>query len=166
MQVKRFLWIGLALIALLAVVVLVMVAATPPQTEPAFGLAAAFANAAGHGDDAAALPLLSPELAQAVATDCKDGKPSGCVQGYIPSEWGALENAVFRRAVPDGAAWHIEVIATYERDKGASGVCSYFHVAQDTSGQWKIDRWAGFLWCGDPRSRDMATNTETPNRMP
>ncbi len=166
MQVRRSLWIGLVVLAVLAVLVLVVVAITPPQTNPAFGVAAAFANAAGHGDDAAALPLLSADLAQAVATTCKDGKPSGCVQGYAPPEWGALENAVFRRAIPDGAAWDIEVIATYEKDKGASGVCSYFHVSEYPDGQWKIDRWAGFIWCGDPRSRDMATNPDTPNRMP
>ncbi|MEP6985261.1 MAG: hypothetical protein ABI970_06680 [Chloroflexota bacterium] len=166
MQVRRSLSIGLAVLAIIAVLVLVVVALTTPQTNPAFEVAANFANAAGHGDDAAALPLLSSDLAQAVASTCKDGKPSSCVQGYAPPEWGALEHAVFRRAVPDGAAWDIEVIATYEHDKGASGVCSYFHVSQIPDGQWKIDRWAGFIWCGDPRSRDMATNPNTPNRMP
>ena len=166
MQVKRSLWIALAVIGVIAVLVLVAVAVTPPQTNPAFSVAAAFANAAGHGDDVAALPLLGTDLAQAIAEKCKDGKPSSCIQGYAPSEWGALENAVFRRVVPDGAAWDIEVIATYEKDKGASGVCSTFHVTQYPDGQWKIDRWAGFIWCGDPRSRDMATNPDTPNRMP
>ncbi len=166
MQVKRSLWIGLVIIAVIAVLVLVVVALTPPQTNSAFSVAADFANAAGHGDDAAALPLLGTDLAQAVAEKCKDGKPSSCVMGYAPPEWGALENAVFRRAIPDGAAWDIEVISTYEKDKGASGVCSYFHVSQYPDDQWKIDRWAGFLWCGDPRSRDMATNPDTPNRMP
>lgn len=166
MLVKRSLWIALIIIAVIAGLVLVAVAVTPPQTNPAFGVAAAFANAAGHGDDATALPLLSAELAQAVSEKCPDGKPSGCVMGYPPSEWGALENAVFRRAVPDGAAWDVEVISTYEKDRGASGVCSYFHVSKAADGSWKIDRWAGFIWCGDPRSRDMATNPDTPNRMP
>ena len=166
MQVRRSLWIGLAVIVVLAVIILALVATNTPQTNPAFEVAANFANAAGHGDDAAALPLLSSNLAQAVASTCKDGKPSACVQGYAPPEWGALEHAVFRRAVPNDADWDIEVIATYEKDKGASGVCSYFHVSQSPDGQWKIDRWAGFIWCGDPRSRDMATNPDTPNRMP
>ena len=166
MQVKRSLWIALVIIGVIAVLVLVAVAVTPPQTNPAFEVAAAFANAAGHGDDAAALPLLSTDLAKAVAERCEDGKPSSCVMGYAPPEWGALENAVFRRTAPDGAAWDIEVISTYEKDKGASGVCSYFHVSQASDGQWKIDRWAGFIWCGDPRSRNMATNPDTPNRMP
>ena len=166
MQVRRSLSIGLAVLGMIAVLVLVVVATTTPQTNPAFEVAANFANAAGHGEDAAALPLLSGDLAQAVASTCKDGKPSSCVQGYAPPEWGALQHAVFRRAVPDGAAWDIEVIATYEQDKGASGVCSYFHVSQSNDSQWKIDRWAGFIWCGDPRSRDMATNPNTPNRMP
>lgn len=166
MQVKRSLWIGLVIIAVVAAVVLIAVALTPPQTNPAFDVAASFANAAGHGNDEKALPLLSAELANAVADKCQDGKPSGCVMGYAPTEWGGMETAVFRRAVPDGSAWDIEVIATYEKDKGASGVCSYFHVSQAADGQWKIDRWAGFIWCGDPRSRDMATNPDTPNRMP
>ena len=166
MQVRRSLWIGLAVIAVVAVLVLVVVASTSPLTNPVFGVASAFANAAGHGDDTAAIPLLDADLAQAVVTRCTGGKPSGCVQGYAPPEWGALENAVFRRAVPDGTAWDIEVISTYEKDKGASGVCSYFHVKPVADGQWKIDRWAGFIWCGDPRSRNMATNPDTPNRMP
>ena len=166
MQVRRSLWIGLAILAMVGVLVLVVVAITPPQTNPAFEVAAAFANAAGHGDDAAALPLLGTDLQLAVQNLCMDGKPSACIQGYAPPEWGVLQHAVFRRAVPDGAAWDIEVIATYEKDKGASGVCSYFHVSQYPNGQWKIDRWAGFIWCGDPRSRDMSTNPDTPNRMP
>ena len=166
MQVRRSLWLGLAVIAVIAVVVLVGVATTTPQTNPAFEVAAAFANAAGHGDDAAAIPLLGTDLYKSVVATCKDGKPSSCVQSYIPPAWGALQHAVFRRAVPDGAAWDIEVIATYEMDKGASGVCSSFHVTQYSDGQWKIERWAGFLWCGDPRSRNMATNPDTPNRMP
>ena len=166
MQVRRSLWIGLAVIAVLALSVLFVVAITPPQTNPAFGVAAAFANAAGHGDDASAIPLLDDDLYKAVVARCTGGKPSGCVQGYAPPEWGALENAIFRRVAPDGAAWDIEIIATYEKDKGASGVCSTFHVKQGSDGQWKIDRWAGFLWCGDPRSRNMATNPDTPNRMP
>lgn len=166
MQVRRSLGIGLVIIAIIAALVLVAIALTPPQTHPAFDVAQTFANAAGHGDDAIAFPLLGTDLSKAVTATCKDGKPSACVQGYIPLEWGALENAVFRRAIPDGAAWDVEVIATYEKDKGASGVCSYFHVTQDVDGQWKIDRWAGFLWCGDSRSRDMATNPDTPHRMP
>ncbi len=166
MQLKRSLWIGLGIIAIIGVLVLVAVAATSPQTNPAFDVAASFANNAGHGDDESAILLLDTDLLKAVETLCKDGKPSACVQGYIPPEWGTLENAVFRRATPDGTAWDIEVIATYEKDKGASGVCSYFHVKPVADGQWRIDRWAGFLWCGDPRSRNMATNPDTPNRMP
>lgn len=161
---RRYFFI--AVIFVIGIGILIAVAATPPQTNPAFSVAADFANAAGHGNDASAIPLMSAELAKAVADKCKDGKPSGCVMSYAPPEWGAMETAIFRRVAPDGAAWDIEVIATYEKDKGASGVCSYFHVSQTVDGQWKIDRWAGFIWCGDPRSRDMATNPDTPNRMP
>ena len=168
MRVRRSLWvgIGLAVLAVLVALILIAVATTTPQSNSAFEVAAAFANAAGHGDDVTASSLLGTDLYKAVVTTCKYGKPSGCLQGYIPPEWGTLENAVFRRAVPDGKDWDIEVIATYEKARGASGVCSYFHVSQYPDGQWKIERWAGFLWCGDPRSRNMATNPDTPNRMP
>lgn len=166
MQWKRSYVIGLAAVAVIGALVLVAVALIPPQTNPAFDVAASFANAAGQGDDAAAMPLLTSDLQQAVAENCPGGVPSGCVQGYAPAEWGPLVNAVFRRSTPSGTAWDVEVISTYELDKGASGVCSYFHVVQDADGAWRIDRWAGFIWCGDSRSRSMATNPDTPNRMP
>lgn len=166
MQLKRAYVIGIGIVILVGILILVAVALIPPQTNPAFDVAATFANAAGQGDDAIAMPLLTADLQQAVSERCAGGVPSGCVQSYPPPEWGKLINAIYRRSAPDGAAWDIEVISTYEKDKGGSGVCSYFHVVQDTDGQWRIDRWAGFIWCGDAASRNMATNPDTPNRMP
>ena len=161
-------WLLIAVIVIISVVALVLVtlALTPQATNPAFDVAVQFANAAGKGNDASALPLLSDDLRDWVQENCVGGRPSACVQGYIPPEWGKLVSAVFRRAAPNGPNWDIDVIATYEANAGASGVCSYFRVAEGADGQWHVTRWAGFLWCGDARSRQMATNPDTPNRAP
>jgi hypothetical protein len=165
MRSKRVLWV--AGILLLGVgIVAVTLLLTPQETNPAFAAAVNFMNAAGKGDDATASTLLSDELLAYVAANCPDGSVSACVQGYIPPEWGDLISAVFRRAAPDGDAWDVDLIATYEQDTGASGVCAYTRVQQDESGAWRVYEWAGFLWCGDGRSRNMATNPETPNRAP
>lgn len=163
---KRWLLFGLIIIISLIALVLITLALTPQATNPAFEAAVQFANAAGQGDDASALPLLSADLRDWVQENCEGGRPSACVQGYIPPEWGKLLSAVFRRAAPDGPNWNVDVIATYEKDTGASGVCSTFRVEQTDDGQWRITGWAGFLWCGDGRSRNMATNPDTPNRAP
>lgn len=146
--------------------VLITLLLTPQAANPAFDAAVRFATAAGKGDDAGALPLLSDGLSDWVQENCEGGRPSACIQGYIPPEWGALVSAVFRRAAPDGPNWDVDVIATYEQGSGASGVCSYFRVEQADDKQWRITRWAGFVWCGDGRSRHMATNADTPNRAP
>jgi hypothetical protein len=42
----------------------------------------------------------------------------------------------------------------------------YANMQQDGDGAWKVQRWAGFAWCGDPATRNMATNTDAPNRVP
>jgi hypothetical protein len=139
---------------------------TPENTDPAFAVAVNFVNAAGKGDDAVALGLLSPGLQAYVAEQCPDGSISACVRAYTPAEWGGFLNAVFRRAAPDGpSARDVELIATYEEDKGFSGVCIYNRVEQDTAGAWKVTEWAGFVHCGEDAARDMATNPATPNRV-
>lgn len=163
---KRWFLIALIVIISLIALVLITLALTPQATNPAFEVAVQFANAAGKGDDASALPLLSDDLRAWVQENCEGGRPSACVQGYIPPEWGKLLSAVFRRAAPDGPNWDVDVIANYEKDTGASGVCSYFRLEQAVDGTWRIARWAGFLWCGDTRSRSMATNPDAPNRAP
>jgi hypothetical protein len=162
---RTLLWISLIIIVSVTVVVLVTLF-TSAETNPAFNAAVTFMNAAGAGDDAAAFPLLSDQMQQYVTANCPDGSVSNCIRSYIPPEWGQLVSAVFRRAAPDGDAWDVELIAHYQLDTGASGVCSYYRMQPDESGQWRVHGWAGFLWCGDARSRNMATNPETPNRAP
>ncbi|MEZ4671395.1 MAG: hypothetical protein R3E39_26125 [Anaerolineae bacterium] len=163
---KRWLIFGLVIIAIIIALVLISLSLTPQATNPAFDIAVKFANAAGKGDDAAALPLLSPELRAWVQENCQGGRPSACVQNYIPPEWGKLVSAVFRRASPAGSNWNVDVITTYQWSAGASGACSYFRVEPDRNGTWFITGWAGFIWCGDGRSRDMESNPNTPNRVP
>lgn len=164
---RRYVLLGIGVVVAVALVIVITLAFTPQETNPAFDAAAAFWNAAGSGDDAKALPLLSADLQTWVQTNCPDGSVSACVKGYIPPEWGNLQKAVFRRSAPDGdKAWNVDVIATYEKDTGASGVCAFFRLEQEADGSWKIVRWAGFLWCGDNRSRNMATNPDTPNQAP
>lgn len=156
--------------ALLVMVVLLIVATAlldPQNTSPAFAAAVDFANAAGSGDDAAALAHLSPELQAYVAANCPDGRVSACVAAYAPTDWGGFRSAVYRRSVPAGEGiWDIDLIATYETGVGASGVCIYTQARQTADDVWQITRWAGWLHCGDPASRNMATNPDTPNRAP
>ena len=163
---SRIFWIAAVIIVSVAAIVVITLVLTPQETNPAFAAATTFMNAAGTGDDATAGSLLSAEMQHYVQANCPNGSVSACIMGYTPAEWGTLHSAVFRRAAPDGANWNVELIAIYEHDKGASGVCSQYRMQQDESGQWRVYGWAGFLWCGDPRSRNMATNPDTPNRAP
>ncbi len=166
MKFQRIVWIILLLVVSIAVVVVISQTLTPPETNPAFAVSTTFMNAAGKGDDDTAFPLLSTEMQTYVENNCPDGSVSACIEGYTPPEWGNLHSAVFRRAAPDGGAWDVDLIATYEQGTGASGVCSYFRMEQDAAGEWRVYGWAGFLACGDGRSRNMATNPDTPNRVP
>lgn len=159
-------WIALAVVLALALIVVVTAALTPEELNPAFASAVAFSKAAASGDDAAALPILSDELQAYVTNNCPDGSVSACVSDYIPAEWGNFLNVVYRRAAPDGAAWNVDLIATYEHGEGGSGVCIYNRVEQDGAGEWRVTKWAGFVSCGDPASRSMATNPDAPNRAP
>jgi hypothetical protein len=152
--------IGVSVVAVIGLVL------TPQATNPAFAAATRFIEAAGRGDEAAAFALLSETMQAYVKTNCPNGRVSACVQGYIPPEWGAFLSAVFRRAAPDGVNWQVEMIATYEKDKGFSGVCIHQRMESDSAGGWRVAGWAGFIACGDPRSRNMSTNPNTPNRAP
>lgn len=153
---------------ILGILVVVIVTATliPQQTNPAFDAAVSFVNAAGSGDDAAAMALLSPELQAWVADNCPNGSVSACVEAYAPDSWGDFASGVFRRAAPDAGAWDVDVISYYALDQGSSGVCTYARVEQDSAGAWKVVRWAGWAWCGDPATRSMATNPDAPNQAP
>jgi len=157
--------IAVVLVAAIAAVVLIASQFTPQGSNPAFTTAVDFVNAAGKGNDPVATALLDNAMKAYVAAHCPNGSPSACVESYTPADWGALQEAIYRRAAPDGQAWDVEIIANYAQGKGASGVCSLIHVEPD-AGDWRVAGWAGFVHCGDPASKDMATNPNTPNRAP
>lgn len=165
---KRLLFLGIAItLALLIVGLIALTAAlTPANTEPAFAAAIEFTNAAASGDDDTAYALLDATMQTYVQENCPDGRVSACVQAYTPAEWGGIISAVFRRAIPDAGSWDVDLIATYEEDTGFTGVCIYNRVEQDADGVWRVAGWAGFIHCGEPASRNMATNPDTPHRAP
>ncbi|GIL14546.1 MAG: hypothetical protein BroJett038_32660 [Chloroflexota bacterium] len=165
---RRFLWIGfITLVAAVGLIVVVTAALIPQETHPAYAAALRFAGAVGAGDDETAFSLLSPAMQDYVTARCPDGSVSACVQGFIPPEWGGFISVVFRRAAPDGPnAFNVDLIATYEKDKGFSGVCIYHRLEQDGTGEWRVAGWAGYVSCGDPLSRNMAANADAPNRAP
>ena len=165
MQFRVVIAIGVLIIAGLVGVAVIGSSLTPQDTNPAYTTAVNFVNDAGHGDDPDALALLDSTMKAYVAAHCPNGSPSACVQSYTPAEWGKLDDAEFRRAAPSGQAWDVEIIAKYDQGIGASGVCSLIHVVPNGA-NWLVAGWAGFVHCGDPGSRDMATNPDTPNRVP
>lgn len=169
---KRTIWIILGIIGAIVIIGFATLALTPGETNPAFAVAEEFVRAAGRGDDDTALNLLTDELRAAVAERCPDGSVSACVDAYTPPEWGGLHSISVRRTAvrPDGA-WDIELFGIYERDRGNTGVCVYTRLVPtgadpDTSDGWRVSEWAGFAWCGDAATRDMANNPDAPNRMP
>ncbi|MDZ4763383.1 MAG: hypothetical protein SGI73_02450 [Chloroflexota bacterium] len=171
---KRTILILVGMLAALAVVIIVTLALTPGTTEPAFAVAEEFVRAAGRGDDAAASAFLTDELRAAVAARCLDGSIAACVRGYTPPEWGALYSIGVRRTAlnRDTGAWDVDLFGIYERERGNTGVCVYARVVPVAGGDttttdgWRIAAWAGFAWCGDAATRDMADNPAAPNRMP
>ncbi len=164
---------GVLVIAGVAILV-ATAALTPEGTHPAFATALAFATAAGRGDETEAFALLSPEMQAFARASCPEGQVTRCVAGYTPPEWGAFQSVVFRRAAPDMAtaqageprAYDVDLIATYAEGRGFSGVCIYQRMAQDTTGAWRVAGYAGYVSCGDPESREMASNPDAPNRAP
>ncbi len=163
---RRFLWIIPAVLVAAVIVFVIATALTPQQTNPAFAAATSFINAAIKTDDATAFGLLDNDMQKYVLTHCPEGRVSECIKIYTPPEWGDAENAIFRRAAPDGSAWNVEIIATYQHDKGASGVCIDQHMETDSAGNWRVAGWSGFIACADPRARDIATDPNAPNRAP
>jgi hypothetical protein len=166
MFMRRYLIIGISIILAVTVIVVVAGSLTPQNTNPAFAAATTFMEAAGKGDESGAYALLSDDMRAWVGANCPNGSASACIKSYAPPEWGSFLGAVYRRSVPDGPNWNVEIIATYEKDKGGSGVCIFERLQQDASGAWKVYGWGGFVSCGDPRSRNMPTNPDTPNRAP
>lgn len=152
------------------VVIIAVIAATaaltPQETNPAFAAATQFMDAAGKGDEATAFALLSDEMQAYVRDNCPQGEVSACVEAYTPEAWGDFLSVVFRRAAPDGAAWDVDLIATYAEGTGFSGVCIYQRMEQDAAGDWRVAAYAGFVSCGAAESRNMADNPNAPNRAP
>jgi hypothetical protein len=158
---------GGVIASVLIVILLLTLVFGPENTNPAFATAVRFVQSAAAGDDASALALLGAELQSYVAENCPDASIAACVRDYTPPDWGELMDVSFRRAAPDGStAWDVDLIATYAAGTGASGVCIYNRVEQTAAGDWQVVGWAGWLHCGDSASRHMATNPDTPNRVP
>lgn len=166
----RFSTLSLILIVTFGIIAAGIIAATavltPIQTSPAFATAEAFVDAAVTGDDDAAMAYLSQELRIYVAANCPGGSVSACIDSYIPDNWGAYRDITFRRATPADQAWDVDLIGYWEQDQGFSGVCVYARMAQEADGVWRVQRWAGFAWCGDASTRDMETNPSAPNAAP
>lgn len=139
-------------IVVIVIGVIIATATLIPQQNPAYDIGIQFVNAASKGDDATALSALSPELQAYVGTNCPDGSVSACIRAYAPPEWGNFLSAVYRRSIPEGAdILHVQYISTYEKDKGASGVCIYTRMER-TGETWQVASWSGWVWCGDERS--------------
>ena len=166
MRRRPVVWISVGGLLLAAVIIAATLLLTPQEANPAFAAATDFMAAAGAGDDTVAFALLDTTMQAYVQANCPDGSAAACIAAYIPAEWGAFQSVVFRRAAPDGAAWDVNLIATYAEGIGFSGVCIYQRMARDDAGAWRVAGWAGFISCGDSRSREMATNPDTPNRAP
>jgi len=129
--------------------IVIVTATLIPQKNPPYEIGGQFVNAASKGDDATALKALSPELQAYVGTNCPDGRVSACIRAYAPPEWGEFMSAVFRRAQPEGTdILHVQYVSTYEKDKGASGVCIYTRMEREGE-TWQVTRWSGWVWCGD-----------------
>jgi len=101
------------------------------------------------------------------AANCPYGRVSACVQALFPPEWGDFISMVYRRATPDGErAWDVDLIGTFRAGQGGSGICLYTRVEQGADDVWRVESYAGWIWCGDPASRNMADNPDAPNRAP
>lgn len=175
MNRSRWIWIGAGLLVAAIGIIAASLLFIPQETNPAYATALRFAENAAKGDEAVAFALLGKEAQDAVLANCPDGSLAACVDAYTPPDWGAMQSVVFRRAAPDPAsadgagafrAYDIDLIATYAENLGFSGVCIYTRVEQNEAGEWRVQSYAGFISCGEPASRQMATNPDTPNRLP
>ncbi|MDZ4771232.1 MAG: hypothetical protein SGJ24_19085 [Chloroflexota bacterium] len=172
MNTRRLTLILIAVGIIGALLIAASLVFTPTNTSPAFDAALQFVEAVARGDETAALAHVSPDIRAYAAANCPDGLLSACIDGYTPSEWGAMQRAVYRRAAPNTAqatAWDIDIISYYAAGTGASGVCIYARAEWFGAGEqgvWLVTRYAGFVHCGDPESRDMANSPGAPNRVP
>ena len=154
-------WLIVSLVVLfIGIVVLVTAIFVPQGTNPAYAVALDYVLHVGRGEEASAQALLAPELQAYVAENCPEGRVTACIEAYIPDEWGKFLNAVYRRSQPDGReAWDVQLIATYERGQGFSGVCIYARTEKDPAStgaqyaDWRVTRWSGWVSCDDPNTR-------------
>ena len=164
---NRWFWFGLIVISII-LIVLITALLVPQDTHPAYDVAVAFVNAASSGEEDVATSYLHDSLQTYVAANCPDGQVSACVSNYAPAAWGDFANAVFRRAIPDGAdAWDIQLLATYAEDQGFSGVCVYTRVERNED-RWEVVRWAGFVSCDAPNAglSQLINDPNAPNQAP
>ena len=166
MQRRQILFVVAVILAVIVVVVATL--ALIPQKTPAFDAGVDFMTAVQSGDDNAAFALLNDQMQAYVTANCPDRSVSACIQDYTPSDWGRLLSVVFRRSRPDGAAWDIQLIATYEKGEGSSGVCIYERMEQNPDGAWQVAGWSGFISCDAPDARlaALADHPDAPNRAP
>ena len=167
MKLSRNHWLGI--VAFIGVVVVTTALLVPQGTNPAYAVALDFVQAAGKGDDEAAMRALSPNLQAWVGDNCPEGSVSRCIRDYAPAEWGSFLNAVFRRAQPDGnRAWDIQFVASYAEGQGFSGVCIYARSEQKADESWHVVAWSGWVSCDAPNSglRSLISDPSVPNRAP
>lgn len=166
MKINRI-WVGVVIAVIAGLIVLT--ALLVPTNVPAYDAAVEFAHAAGHGEEAVALALLTPALQDWVTANCRDNRVSACVDDYTPPDWGNMLSVVYRRAQPAGVgAFDVQLVATYEDNQGFSGVCIYNQVVQQPDGRWLVARWSGWESCDDPNSglSSLISNPAVPNRAP
>lgn len=157
---------GITALAIIGIIA-ATAAFTPSQTNPAFAAAEAWGNAAARGQEEIAIAHEGEALRAWASANCPNGRVSDCIRSLFPPEWGDFISVLYRRAVPEGnRAWDIEMIGSFQRDDGGSGICVYVRVEQNDAGVWLVEEYAGWIWCGDPASRNMAANPDAPNRAP
>lgn len=167
MQSKPVLLIGLVTALALLVLVVLTAVLVPEKTHPAYAAATQFMNAAGTGDEDTAFALLDEPLQAYVRAHCPDGRVSACIDAYTPPEWGRLLKAVYRRSIPDGAAWDVLLVATYAEDKGFAGVCIYHRLEEIAPGGWRVTAWSGFVPCDDSDAGlQSLRRADAPHRAP
>jgi hypothetical protein len=169
-QRTLFILIGAVTVLSIAGIIALALVLTPEDSNPAFDVATRFMNAAGLGENATAFALLTPSMQDYVTGNCPDGSVSACIYSYTPSDWGRLLRegaAIFRRATPDGDAWDVQIVATYEEGEGFSGVCIYHRMEEIAPDNWRVAAWSGFISCDDPDSRiESLRRADAANRAP
>ena len=166
MKLTPLAWVALVTILVIAAITIVSLVITE-NLHPAYETATDFVNAAGQGDDTTAFALLSSAMQNYVSEHCPDGSVSACVAGYTPEDWGDFTTAVYRRSIPDGPAWDVLLLASYQEGEGFAGVCIYNRVEEVLPDVWRVAAWSGFVSCDDSNAGLSGLRREdAPNRAP